>query len=912
MSRGLIALLVLAVPAFGTGRVDHVPLRGTGLGGRVNDTIFAWRFGDRTLPLQGVAVPPGGQVEFALTPLAGKLLTLELREFRTADGQSPAYTLSIGGETVAFRCRYYDGTGPVSAFLDLPNQQPGRAFTVVVTNVAGTPLHLSEAFLYEDLEAHVRSLGLLQPMYLGPTVEADVGAERLQEIGRALAGPDDLRPLAVVQTFALAQWAPEVIRERLQALIAAAEAAAMPIELQLNTWWAGTPFGPDGRGGRWCDPEYQQVTYDGDLGVFGLSIPNHWSSVPWLTTRHPRLNAFKAKRLALVGRLLREAWTDFQVCRGGDPAADFPVRSVVLDNEPTYWGAGNPGTSPHLQADFNPTMVAAALAEGVTLDPRDGLSDSEMGFLRRSLRAYNREMAAGFLRGLGRCPLADRTYTHTLMGGWGFDNPVQATEAGVITDVRMGGEWGERGSGSDALSWLDIHRELGVPADINCELGGESDATGPTQLAYAAGCDHISLFNLSDQGLSNTVAGVQRGWGELPPVPWRPRVWSEDFEGNEWRSRFAGEGVEVDYIWPLPDRALYPSEVGKVSRARFTVRARDLVGTERFDRLALAYRGRAFVFQQRNDNAYLAVRVGVDRDYLREMHRLTNGGGQYQVDLTALAQGHTELTIEFELHALGLPGWVCVFDCALEVPWAEEALLRCNRSYRADRLRAESLLVGWRADAMWTLQRLGAASGEDVARAQARCDAGDYRTATALARAVLRERTADTFRPWEPPRPHREEAGEARALTAGTLIFEPYDDGAMGCSVSLAADCAITLQLNDATPERVTGDRVAGGDDLGLTIRGGKVVSIAARRGERQGLVQQFQPATPFRLSQLKVQGAPLLPIDSLCLPAGRVAPGTPASCPLVVGRQDFRPGDRVYVRWNPARRRIVEARLLP
>ncbi|NPV45985.1 MAG: hypothetical protein HPY69_03430 [Armatimonadetes bacterium] len=911
MARSLLVLLAMAGPALGAGRVGHLLLHGSPAGGHAEGIAFTWRFGDRALPLRGVRVPPGGRLEFTLTPKTGKLLTLELREFRTADGQSPAYTVSVGGEIVAFRCRHYDGTGPASAFLDLPDQSPGRPCAFTVTNVADTPLQLSEVSLYEDLEAHVRSLGLLQPMHLGPTVESDVTAARLREIRGILAGLDDLRPMAAVHTFALAQWAPEAIHERLLALIAAAEAAGVPVELQLNTWWAGTPFGPDGQGGRWCDPEYQQVTYDADLGAFGLSIPNHWSSVPWLTTRNARLNAFKAGRFALVGRLLREAWTDFHWRRAGETVV-FPVRSVVLDNEPAYWGAGNPGTSPHLQADFNPAMAAAARAEGVTLDPRDGLSDAEMTFLRRSLRAYNREMAAGFLRGLGRCPLADQTYTHTFMGGWGFDNPVQATEAGVLQDLRLGGEWGERGSSSDALSWLDIHRELGVPADINCELGGERDGAGPVQLAYAAGCDHISLFNLSDEGLRNTAAAVQRGWGELPPVPWRPRVWYEDFQNDGWRGRFGGEGVEVDYIWPLPDRALYPSEVGQVSRARFSVRARDLVGTERFERLALAYRARAFVFQEMDDRAYLAIRAGADRDHLREVDRLTNGGGQYQVDLTSVAQGQTELTIEFEMHALGLAGWVCVFDCALEVPWAEEALLHCNRSYRADRLRAESLLAGWRADAVWALQRLEAANGADVARARARFQAGDYRAATELAHEALLERAPDTYQPWEPPPPNREEAGEARGLVGDTLRFEPYDDGGMGRAMPVAADCAVTLQVNDGAPASVTGDQVSAGDDVTLTVRDGIVVRVNARRCEVLGRVQCFEAATPFRLARLKVEGAPLLPIDSLCLPAGRVAPEKPASCPLVVGRQDFRPGDRVYVRWNPARGRIVEARLVP
>ncbi len=723
----MLPLLVIASLAHATGLVDHVDLASD------PPVESTWQYGDRAMPASGVEIAPGESLAFALTPETGRLLTLELREFRTAGGQSPAYVVSVDDKDVAFRCRHYDESGFSSAFIDLPDAD--RPFTVTLRDVAPHALYLSEAYLYEDIETHASEAGLMKPMRLGPTVR-QFTSERLREIGAMVPETDEIAPLAVQATFAIAHWPPEVVRERLRETIRASAESGVPVELHLNTWWAGTPSGSDGNGGRWTDPEYQQVTFDPATGLFGLSIPNQWSSVPWLTTRHPRLNEYKAGCFRTFGQLIRAEWDAFDARENA-----FPIHSLVLDNEITYWGAGNPGMSSTLQADFNPAVVAAALAEGITLDPRDGLTDVEMHFLRHSLRRYNREMADGFLSGLGDCPLVDRVYTHTFMRGWCFDNAVQATEVGVLDDVRMGGEWGEMSS--HGLSMLDVHRELGVPVDINCELGHASTAANQANLAYAAGCDHISLFNLSDDGVRATVDSIADGWQSFPPEPWRPSVFFEDFEdGNSWAARFEGEGTVARGIGERG--ALFGAEVNKSSYARLGLSAQDVVGQPAFDRLCLNTDARAFLYQQVSEDSYLAIRVGPDADSLSEVARFTNMAERRRVDLTDVVRGEAEIVIEFEFHPLGLPGWVAIFDCSLEVPWSEEALLNCNRSYRADRLRAESALVSARAEATFPLVR----------------------------RPVVAY-------PYAPLARDREKAGESRGAVGTHVAFDQYDGGLM-------------------------------------------------------------------------------------------------------------------------------------
>lgn len=854
----MLTLIVATTLAHAAGVVDHAVLSSH------PPVNFTWSCGDREMPARGVAIEPGGLFSFSVTPKTGRLLTLELREFRTADGQSPAYVVSVNGLDVAFRCRQYDGAGFSSAFIDLPDAS--GPFRIGVRNVAPHPLHLSDAYLHEDIEAYAREAGLMKPMRLGPTVRGRFTPERLAEVKALVPETGEIAPLAIDATFAIAHWPPEAVRERLRETLAASAAAGVPVELHLNTWWAGTPSGCDGIGGRWTDPEYQQVTFDPATGRFGLSVPNHWSSVPWLTTRHPRLNAYKARCFRTFGQLIRAEWDVFQ-----QPDATFPVHSLVIDNEVTYWGAGNPGVPSTLQADFNPTVVDAARAEGITLDPRDGLTDGEMRFLRHSLRQYNREMADGLLSGLGDCPLVSRVYTHTFMRGWCFDHAVQATEVGMLDDVRMGGEWGE--VSSHGLSMLDVHRELGLPADINCELGGASTAADQVNLAYAAGCSHISLFNLSDDGVRATVEAIGSGWQSFPPVPWRPSVFREDFEdGDSWRDTFELDGVHVQGIG---DRlALAGIEVGKSSTARFTVAARELVDKPAFGRLCLNIDARAFLFRQVSDDSYLVIRAGPGPDSLTEVARFTNMAARRRVDLTDVVRGESHATVELEFHPLGLAGWVAVFDCALEVPWAEEALLARNRSYRADRLRVESVIVAHRAEAAFPLVRRPFAA-----------------------------------RPYSEPLPDREESGEIRGLAGGVIAIDPYEGGFMNRRMPVAAGCEIALRHNDVEGPADAG-AVLGGDDVTITIRDGKAVRIVARRGSTTGRVVVFEPATPFRLPLLHVTGAPAMRIGSRTTPQGRVTDRKPAYCPLVVGSRDFQIGDTAAIRWNPHTKRITAAEL--
>ena len=921
VSGGLEYSIPVSETAFVAGILDRVSLSDPGggiAGGKPEPVAYTWQCGDRKYPLAGrelKATDPPMTFSFQVSK-PGTMLTLELREFRRTNDGRVAYLIEANGQRLQFRNRKFEGAGPSSAFVDIPgNLAVSGALTIRLTNLCDNPICFSSATLYDDLEGYARREGLLQPMFVGPTVDHLIDdREKMKHIRDILPDTPEVKPMFCLCSLPVAGSSPEQVAIRLDQVIAAGRDLNMHAEIQAITWWAGTPSGCDGLGGHWNDVTYQQVTYVPSTDAFGLSIPNCWSNTPWLTIGNPQFNAFKAECFARFGRMLRDRYDR-------DPV-NFPVFSIVLDNEPTYWAAGNPGAAPDQLADFNPAMVETARKQGLTLDPRDGLSPEEVAFLRRSLLDYNREMNAGIRRGLGDGPLAERVFTHTFLATVNglFTDYLQATGIGVVRDGRLGGEWFPN---LDLLPILEQHRELGVPAGINWELGGSASIIRDFPVAYAMGCDHLTLFNVAEERLAELAPSLKAGWKELKPAPWRKSLLSTDqFRAGETSLKkyfVETQGVATE-LWPGRTYGIFGKEPGKSGHALMHFTSRELTGEAAFAKLALKYDARAFVFDfskgggTDNPDGYLGVRAGTSRDQLTEVDRMFNGVKQAgdRIDLTRIASGAPELWVDFEFHPVGMAGWVSLFDVELEQPWAEENLLYTNRSYRADRLRSESAVVGWRADALWALAR----ADEDAAKwppadpdhaglkaARGLFAAGSYQKAYGAVRKIIDRRASPPeTKPWAPA-PNRQERGELGGMDFANISFNPYDTGYCYAVVKLAPDVKISLEENGVLRPQVAATDLLSGDDVTIEVKNNQAIGVGARRGSASGKVVTSSAMTPFAMPVLAVEGQPERPFSSTAkIVAGDAFKG------WAVGCRPARVGDVVSIRWNPQTGRIVAA----
>ncbi len=68
------------------------------------------------------------------------------------------------------------------------------------------------------------------------------------------------------------------LKEMLSYLLTIVEKTDTELFLDYNTWWGGTPDGPDGKGGYFTDVEYNQVIYDPPVKEIQPSVPNMWSN----------------------------------------------------------------------------------------------------------------------------------------------------------------------------------------------------------------------------------------------------------------------------------------------------------------------------------------------------------------------------------------------------------------------------------------------------------------------------------------------------------------------------------------------------------------------------------------------------------------------------------------------------------
>ena len=896
-----------AQAALACGILDRAPFNRTTNTGGHPVVSYTWRVGERAIPMRGARfVSKGLPLTFTLNTRGQSAgLTLVLREFRTGNSGGVAYLVSVNGRRIAFRNEKFNEAGPATAFVDVPPvlARTGK-LTVRLANVSAAPVQISEVLLLANLETFAKSQGMVQPLTLyltGKLDPAQITRWRSQWTDRP-----DVRLGWCDPQFAYAQWTPERQKSELEKIIAFGRQNNLPVELFPVSWWGGTPSGPDGLGGRWNDVTYQQVTYSPRLGLYGLSVPNRWSSTPWLTMGSPRLNAFKADGLRAFGALLREAYAR-------NPT-DFPIRSLVLDNEPTFWGFGNPGGSPFSAwdtpdavADFNPALTAMAQRRGVTLDPRRGLNAAQTQFLGGALTAYFRLTHDALYKGMGDMPLAEHVYTHSFENRRNgiFSSVVAGAEAGVIRAARLGLE-GDIGVNGD----FDQYREVGVPAAINVEFGGRTDSGPTVQAAYAAGCDHVTLFNAADAAVGSAKESLDAGWQEFTPQPWRPALLTQSPQS------LLASAVSHD-SFDAADGKLVGAKLGQDNRLLLHFTSRRLMGKPQFGPLALRYSARAFVFQHSDPGGFLAVRAGATLAGLHEVGRLFNSGGSERaIDLTAVAGNAGDLWVEFDLHPLGLTDWVNVFRVSLEKPWPCEALNAPNRSYRADRLRAEAGLVGWRADADWSLRlaaqvppaRLTPQDRADIHGARALFASGSYAKANAEARRVVRQHTPAALPPprgWAMPALDRDETGELTRAGDGTVTLDPYSPGFCGRSVSVATGAEIAIVENGERRDRAALSDLASGDDVQVQVRGGVATRIEAQRADADARIVGLTPSTPFALPTVTLEGQPARAV------AGGVTGRDGKPWVYQVGVLPLAVGDRVRARWNPRTGRLRELRFL-
>lgn len=441
------------------------------------------------------------------------------------------YEVQVNGRVAFRRSHRCDGAGPISYAFPVQPSGAGQA-TVRFVDTSGQGLAIARVRVIVDPVGQAQRRGLLKPMVVAPRLEIAPPYTQpgpSEALGGWVAAMAPARPFLQPGLLAIVGYATpdaEAVRARVFAYAALAARHRVPWVLQLSSWWADTPLRvPDGLGGTFGDIRYQQIAYSrfdtyhdpglkeyldavapGTYSVhYGLTIPNLWSNTPWLTMNDARLNAFKVaclrRAIDAVNAVLRT------------PAGDL-LQAIVTDDEPIYWtrivdwreegyARVNGGVArTDLLLDFNPCVIRDAAADGVRLDPRDGLSDAERQWLHENNARYVALICRTIHEALQPRPpgrsgpdLRERIFNYLLAqplypledyGHPGF-------EIGVVPHAAVGLEAGDE-------RYFERARDLGPLANSDFECGHPNAETvnswEPNFRAWHdAGCQFVQLCN---------------------------------------------------------------------------------------------------------------------------------------------------------------------------------------------------------------------------------------------------------------------------------------------------------------------------------------------------------------------------------------------------------------------------------
>ena len=680
-----------------------------------------------------VARGMGSWVSYRVKAAPEEPITLEVEEMDGRESNVRGYLVQANGVDVCLRTWQGCGAGALHYFVQIP---PSSSDSILIrfVNQLDAPFSISRIWVFSNFDAYFAHSQMDEPYYLAPTVRLDYrdraeDAAKLLQIKRTIGAGSIARP-------AWTTWVPyallsqsEVNRE-IDYILGLASEVQLPVQISFDTWWGDTPDGSDGKGGFWSDVRYQQAVYNATTGRYQLSVPNQWSNTPWLTVNSSALNRYKRHRLKAAIVHLRRRYRE--MLAAGKEKLLF---ALSLDNEPVYWASGDAGLGGDLLlADFNPRTVEAARADGVKLDPSNGLNPAQRLWLFNNLLRYNTMISNTMSAALGRDftlvdgsashpsddLLRNNIYTQGMVATPKMQYPMLSAvyplwETAAPARARVGGEWN-----GDSLPEREavLHQiALGRCANTNAECGEDENAVSGVGPGYALGQRFYTLYNYPLDKMNVAEAQVASKNKRFATFQYQPELMKTDFGSENWQRQLSSySGLQRGLIGNTAAEAIFPASNKLPGYLLYKLTAPlhpfDL-GVFRTG-LTLEWSGRAFVFQKQDSRVCIQVFAGPKLGDLKEISRTCNDGdinAVHRVDLSAAAHGQHSVYVQIELSGEGLPpsvmSWCALTQLRFTLPWPASLIRRiASSSETLASARSENLLVSWRQDAELAMESL--------------------------------------------------------------------------------------------------------------------------------------------------------------------------------------------------------------
>lgn len=475
---------------------------------------------------------------------------LYVNRVKQASGKAVEFKTG-GNPTFNTRSLYDKGNGALTYYVDFPTTYGGSSIAVKFVNKNPDPIHIDKLWNYTGFNSYASQYDV--PLRFTPVLgkpksdhtldyldmQTDVVISNIVgNTGGYLGGNAALPGFSVEDWYA--KWKDVDPTLETAAILAIAKDKGLAVNMNLSSAWGGTP--PEFYATRYeqlmysttdsySDPDMdtlsQELDYANDKR-FGLTAPNIWGSLPWLTFNNggfvnpapDTLNGYKIDKMSTAIEQINKDLFDLARQTNG-----AELLSVSGDAEPAYWGYQmrdgdhdpyrgfptlNSGSLRYWPTgDFGPDAVAQAALDSVTLDPTDGLDNAEKNWLHSNMTDYNDFMYGNLqsklLKGITKVDNNVITYPTDRMKGNVFtsnyiylrysisrDRPLY--EPGVLDKMKPGYEAVLYTSDIPIIERLIGN--AGRTANVNMEAGGTAVGYDTkSAVAFMQGLRFFTLYN---------------------------------------------------------------------------------------------------------------------------------------------------------------------------------------------------------------------------------------------------------------------------------------------------------------------------------------------------------------------------------------------------------------------------------
>lgn len=501
-----------------------------------------------------------GVISFDMA-VSGSDVVLEFEEVHNKNEDSYGYYISVDGTDVYLRVGAETSVGPQHFFVQVPEELVAGKSTIRVSlrNVSGAPVSLTRVWAHsnldqlrgdEEIDARMPVMILNGDFfhlnwnnYKGTKEQYKEQIQSYIEVFGDGSDYETFTPGYVIGVPYM-RMPDERVYELIDAAIEISRELNVPMAINFNSWWDGSPqYVTDGEGGFFTDLKYQQLIYAPNnyngRGNYQTTTPNNWSNNPWLSMNNDHYNSVRLAKYRQFSKYMSQKLTESKLIAGEEGIPEF---SIFIENEPQYWTLFLFQTNEIREvADSSQQFVDAMLKNyGVEFDPTDWLDEEEQEALFYNLNDYAADTMQAAADGaltdyivvhgdemtLPDDQLMDNYYTHQ------FDTNI---EKRVISEwdtyetaITKNGNLGMEGYG---LTGNVANRNMGAHAAargkfaaVNIECGGDGTAITPLSSYYAAGANYGVLYN--------TTKAAQPLLAEMDKTV-QTDPYAEVFEGEE-------------------------------------------------------------------------------------------------------------------------------------------------------------------------------------------------------------------------------------------------------------------------------------------------------------------------------------------------------------------------------------------